>query len=78
MDWLLAKKPWILGSDSARWENLEKPEGIFKDFYAEDRLMAGPFVNLEACTAARCKLTILPLKFPKTSTVPARAIIAEN
>ncbi len=78
MDWLLAKKPWIIGSDTARWENLENPEGLFKDFYAGDRLMAGPFVNLEACTAARCKLTILPLKLPKTSTVPARAIIIEE
>jgi kynurenine formamidase len=78
MDWLIAKKPSILGSDSARWENLEKPQGFFDDFYAANILMAAPFVDLEKCTAARCHLTILPLKISKTSVAPARAIIVEE
>ena len=78
MEWLIAKKPSILGGDSARWENLEKPEGFFEEFYAADILMAGPMVNLEAVTAPRCKLTCLPIKAVRTSCAPARAIIVEE
>lgn len=78
MDWLIAKKPFILGSDSARWECLERPQNFFGDFYAADILMAGPFINLEACTAARSRLTILPLKLPVTSCAPSRAVIVED
>ncbi len=78
MDWLLAKKPSILGGDSARWENLEKPEGFFPDFYAADVLMVGPLVNLESVTAPRCRLTALPLKAVRTSCAPARVVITEE
>jgi len=78
MEWLIDKKPFILGGDSARWDNLETPQNFFEDFYQANILMAGPFVNLEQCTAKRCKLTILPLKVPKTSVAPARAIIIED
>lgn len=78
MNWLIAKKPSILGSDSPRWENLEMPQGFFDDFYAANILMAAPLVDLEKCTAARCHLTILPLNISRTSVAPARAIIVEE
>lgn len=78
MDWLISKKPFILGGDTARWDSLEEPQGFFGDFYAADILMAGPFVDLEKCSAPRCKLTILPPKFPITSCAPARAVIIEE
>ena len=78
MEWLIAKKPFIIGGDSARWDNLEVPQNFFEDFYSAGILMADPFVNLEQCTAARCRLTILPIKVPITSCAPARAIIIED
>ena len=78
MQWLIDKKPFILGDDSARWDNLENPQNFFEDFYAANILMAGPFVDLEKCTADRCKLTVLPAKFRHTSTAPARAVIIEE
>lgn len=78
MEWLLAKKPFILGGDTARWDCLEDPQDFFDEFYAANILMAGPFVNLEACTADRCKLTVLTPKFPITSCAPARAVIEEG
>jgi kynurenine formamidase len=78
MDWLIAKKPYILGGDTARWENLEKLEGIFPDFYGADILMLGPLVELEKVKASRCRLTVLPLKVPRTSCAPCRAIISED
>lgn len=75
MDWIISKKPIILGSDSARWENLEKPEGFFKDFYEADILMLGPLYETEKVGASRCRLTCLPLKAVKTSCAPCRAAI---
>ncbi|MCI8417395.1 MAG: cyclase family protein [Lachnospiraceae bacterium] len=78
MDWLISKKPFILGADTARWDNLETPQNFFEDFYAADILMAGPFVNLEQCTADRCLLTVLAANFMHTSCAPARAIIIEE
>lgn len=75
MDWILSKKPFILGSDSAVWENLENLEGFFPDFYAADVLMLTPLVNLEQVKAPRCSLTALPFKVPCTSCAPCRAVI---
>jgi len=78
MMWLLEKKPCLIGADTARWDHLEKPQNHFDAFYAAGILMGGPFVDLELCTAARCKLTILPPKFPITSCAPCRAVIIEE
>jgi arylformamidase len=78
MDWLISKKPSILGSDLGRWENLDKPEGFFPDFYAADILMVGPLVNLEKVTSHRCRLTALPLNIARTSCAPARVVIIQE
>lgn len=78
MMWLIDKKPFILGSDVARWENLEKLEGFFPKFYEADILMLAPCVNLEKIIKPRVKLTVLPLKIPKTSATPCRAVIIEE
>jgi len=75
MAWFISKKPFMLGGDTARWENLEKPEGFFPDFYAADILMIGPLVDLERVKAPRCRLTVLPLKVPRTSCAPSRVVI---
>ena len=78
MEWLLSKKPCLIGSDTARWDHLEHPQNHFGAFYEAGILMAAGFVDLEQCTAPRCKLTILPPKFAITSVAPARAIIIEE
>ena len=33
MEWLIDRKPFLVCSDSPRWENLEHPEGFFPMFY---------------------------------------------
>lgn len=73
--WLLSRKPYLLGSDFPRWENMDKPEGFFPEFYAADVLMLAPCVNLESAGNRNCRLTVLPLNIPGTSCVPCRAII---
>jgi len=78
MRWLIDKKPFILGGDSPRWENMQKPEGFFPDFYQANILMLAPCVNLEQVTAPRCKLTALPLKVSRTSCAPCRSVIIEE
>ena len=77
MQWLIGKKPYILGGDSARWENLEEPQGFFPDFYAADILMLGPCVNLEKVQSHAVKLTALPMKIVRTSCAPCRAVLIE-
>lgn len=77
MDYLISKKPFLLGSDFARWENLDNPQGFFPDFYANDILMLGPLVNLEKIESHTALLTALPLNAEKTCCAPCRAYIKE-
>ncbi len=75
MNWLLSKKPFIIGSDSPRWEHMEKPQGFFSDFYAADVLMLAPMVKLEEVPFVRCRLTALPLKVSNTCCAPVRVVL---
>lgn len=75
MRWLLAKKPFLLGSDFPRWENPEEPQGIFPEFYASGALMLAPCAGLEAVPGFRFALTALPLNIPGTSCAPCRAVL---
>jgi len=75
MSWFISKKPFIFGGDIARWENMENPEGFFPAFYNANILMLGPMVNLEDVKAPRCRLTVMPLKVPRTSCAPSRTVI---
>jgi len=78
VQWLIEKKPFILGGDLPRWENLNNMEGFFPMFYAADILMLSPCVNLERVKEKRVKLTALPLRVVNTSCAPCRAVIAED
>ena len=78
MEWLVSKKPYILGADVPRWENLEKPEGFFEMFYKANILLLGPLVNLENVGTKNLTLTTLPINVIGTSCAPCRAIITEN
>ena len=77
MDWLLARRPFLVGSDFARWENLERPEGFFPAFFASGALMLAPLAALEDWPSDRARLTALPLRIPGTSGVPCRAVLEE-
>ena len=78
MEWLVSKKPFLLGADVPRWENLEKPEGFFPMFYDANILLLGPLVNLENVGTKNLTLTALPINVVGTSCAPCRAIICEN
>jgi kynurenine formamidase len=78
MDWLLACRPFLLGSDFPRWENLDSPQGFFPVFFASGCLMLAPCVGLERSFDPAPRLTVLPLRIPGTSCVPCRAILVEE
>jgi len=78
MDWLLARRPFLLGSDIPRWENLEFPQGFFPAFYAAGCLLLAPCTGLERSFDPAPRLTVLPLRIPGTSCVPCRAILVEE
>lgn len=78
MEWLIAKKPFLLGSDFPRWESQQNPAGIFPLFYARNILMLAPCVNLERAGSAGARLTVLPLRIPGSCCVPCRAVLVED
>lgn len=78
MMWLIEKKPFLLGADLAKWENLKKPQGFFEKFYAADILMLAPCINIEKIIKTTGKLTVLPLNISGTSAVPCRAVVIEE
>ena len=75
MEWLVAKKPFLLGSDFPTWDNVQNPQGFWDLFYTSDILMLGPCIHLEQSEKPTALLTVLPLKVEKTCCVPCRAIL---
>ena len=71
---LLEIKPWLLGSDLPRWENLERLENFFPAFYEQDILMLAPVINLEKIESTGL-LTIMPLNIRNSCCTPCRAFI---
>jgi kynurenine formamidase len=78
MMWLIEKKPFLLGSDFARWENLDNMQGFFPAFYKSNILMLAPCINIEKIKASKVKLTALPLKILGTSCVPCRSYVEDQ
>lgn len=78
MEYIISQKPYLLGSDFPRWDNIKESEGFFKDFYDANILMLAPCVNLSKIKSQHCKLTVLPLKIPGTSCTPCRAVVIEE
>ena len=78
MRYLLDKKPFLIGADSAEWENPKNPEGIFTDLYGTDAFILAPCVNLERIRKRRIKLTVFPLNVQNAFICPVRAAVSEE
>ena len=78
MEYLVSKKPYLLGTDFPRWESFEHPQNLFPLFYGANILMLAPLVNLETVSTSRVLLTALPLNIPGTSCIPCRAVVTED
>jgi len=75
MEYLISKRPFLIGTDSAEWENPHNPEGIFKLFYPANILILAPCINLECIGEFRVKLTVLPFKISGSYISPVRAVV---
>ncbi len=78
MDYLIEKKPYLLGADSAEWENSKDPEGIFKAFFPANILILANCINIEKIKNFNVKLIVLPLKVKHSYIAPVRAIVIED
>lgn len=78
MDYIIEKKPFLLGTDSAEWENPKNPEGIFAKFYPANILILAPCINLEKIKTFNAKLIVLPLKVLNSYICPVRAIVIQD
>ena len=58
IEWLLARKPFLIAGDWPKWENVEQPQNVFENFFDEGRLLLAPVVNLGAIKKDRVKLTV--------------------
>lgn len=78
IEWIVSKKPFLLGCDFPRFEIVEKPQGIFDIFAPANILLFAPAVRLEQVRRPKVKLTVLPLKIVGTCCAPCRAVIVEE
>ena len=74
MEWLLSKKPCLIGSDTPAWQ---KDEPVFDLFVPHDILLLAPLTGLSKVDGRDAKLTVLPLNIEGTCCVPCRAVIVE-
>ncbi len=77
LDYLMDKKPFLIGGDSCVWENAVHPEGAFDRFYKMGILLLAPCVNLETVRSYKVSLSILPLRVAGSPICPARAVIQD-
>ena len=75
MEYIIGKRPFLLGTDSAEWENPRSPEGIFKIFYPANILILASCMNLEKIKDYMIELTVLPFKVKDSYISPVRAVV---
>ncbi len=76
MEYIISKKPFLLATDSAEWENPKNPEGIFKMFYPADILILASCINLEKINEYNVRLTVLPFNVTGSYICPVRAVVS--
>lgn len=78
MDWLIDRKPFLIGGDWPRFDSWRKPQKFFERFFDEGILLLAPVVNLGQVGRARVKLWVLPMKVEASAAAPARALVIEE
>ncbi|MHB0878255.1 MAG: cyclase family protein, partial [Anaerolineae bacterium] len=78
MDWLLARRPSILGFDITSTDSTEAPVGMNKALFASGCLLLAPLVNLRQITKQYVDLIVLPIPVRGVCGAPCRAIAIED
>ncbi|MFC5701605.1 cyclase family protein [Cohnella faecalis] len=80
MEWIIARDVGLLGMDITSIEDPRKPGGemtLLARYYAKDRLMVAPLVNLREAGRGPWTLLALPLHIPDACAAPCRAVLFE-
>lgn len=77
MEWLLDKKPSIIGADVPCFDSSGKPEGLVKLLFEHGALILAPLVQLDKIEKSHVQLIALPAKVDKVCGFPCRAIVIE-
>ncbi|THF84494.1 cyclase family protein [Cohnella fermenti] len=81
MEWIIARDVSLLGMDITSIEDPRKPGDemtLLAQYYAKDRLMVAPLVNLRKAGKGPWTLLTLPLNISDTCAAPCRAILLES
>jgi len=78
IEYLIAKKPFILGGDTPYFDNIEDEEGNWSLLFDNNVIILAPLVNLEKIKSPKVKLFAAPLKILNTYGLPCRVIINES
>lgn len=80
MQWIVDRGITILGGDMPCFDDPQPGGGqnVNTLLFSIDALILAPLVNLEAVTADRARLTVLPIKLKGACGAPCRAIITEE
>ena len=78
MEWLLDKKPSIIGGDIPCFDDPENSEGLVDMLFEKGALILAPLVNLDEITRTEVQLMVLPPKIEKVCSCPCRAVVIEE
>jgi kynurenine formamidase len=78
IEYLVAKKPFIMALDTPYADCLENERGSWEIIYGNDIILAAPLVNIENITKNKVKVFICPLNILNTTGLPCRIIIGEQ
>ena len=77
-EYILSKKPFLIGLDSPSMDNLNNQQGLSRTFYSHNIILVAPLVNLEQVKDFKVKLSVCPLNVMNTTGAPCRVIITED
>jgi kynurenine formamidase len=79
MDWVVQSGARLLGVDVPSVQDPRHDDGeLNRRFFAEERLLLAPLVNLRRVGNGRYTLVALPLNIPDVSGTPVRAVLIEG
>jgi len=78
VEYIVAKKPFILGMDTPSIDNVDNEQGVWDLIYNNNIYITAPMVNIEKITNFKVKLYICPIKILNTTGLPCRIIITED
>lgn len=74
MDWILDRKPFLVGCDLPRWDSWKNPQQFFIRFFEQGVLLLAPLMNLREIKTSHVQIIALPIKVENTVAAPCRVV----